>query len=140
MDEPSTAGSAPPPLNEALSWIGFRVDDMNGARVGSVQDIYVDAQDRDPAWVVVKLGRFGKVTAIPYSDCANGPGRIWVAHGRKSIRGAPAVITGQPLNREDELELCEHYLIRPDRGRHAVVDGRPAEAVTAMPVGEDDRG
>jgi hypothetical protein len=137
MAEPSATGSAPPPLKEALGWLGFRVDDMNGARVARVEAIYVDSEDGEPVWVVVKLGRFGKVTAIPYGECADGPGRIWVAHGRKVIRGAPAVQPGQPLTREDELELCDHYLIRPDRGRHEVVESRPEEAVTSEPVKAD---
>jgi PRC-barrel domain protein len=134
MAEPAATGSAPPPLKEALGWIGFRVDDMNGTRLARVLDIYVDADDENPVWVLVKLGRFGKVTAVPFADCADGPGRIWVAHGRKVVRGAPAVDGGKPLNREDEVALCEHYFIGPDRGRHAQIETRTYETVTAKPV------
>jgi hypothetical protein len=43
MAEPRATGSAPPPLKEALGWLGFRVDDMNGARVAQVEAIYVDS-------------------------------------------------------------------------------------------------
>lgn len=136
MAEPSATGSSPPPLKEALGWVGFRVDDMNGTRVARVEGIEVDAADGEPVWVVVKLGRFGKVTAVPYGDCADGPGRIWVAHGRKVIRGAPPVESGKPLTREREIALCEHYFIGPDRGRHAVVEGRGPETLTAKPATE----
>lgn len=136
MAEPQATGSAPHPLSDALGWIGFRVDDMNGSRVARVQDIYVDTKDGKPVWVVVKVGRFGKVTAIPFSDCADGPGRLWVAHGRKVVRGGPALAAGRPLAREQEIELCEHYGIGPDRGRHEVVEGRPGGAETAQPSGE----
>jgi len=137
MAEPSATGSAPPPLKEALGWLGFRVDDMNGARVARVEAIYVDTEDGEPVWVVVKVGRFGKVTAIPYGECADGPGRVWVAHGRKVVRAAPTIQRGKPLTREDELELFDHYLIRPDRGRHEVVESRPEEAITSRPVKAD---
>ncbi|MGH2981561.1 MAG: PRC-barrel domain-containing protein, partial [Solirubrobacterales bacterium] len=130
MADPAATGSAPPPLKEALGWVGFRVDDMNGSRVARVEWIYVDAEDGEPVWVMVKVGRFGKVTAIPYSECADGPGRVWVAHGRKVVRGAPAIEPGKGLTREDELELCDHYLIRPDRGRCEVVGSRPEGALT----------
>ncbi len=140
MAEPSATGSAPPSLKEALGWLGFRVDDMNGARVARVEAIYVDAEDGEPAWVVVKVGRFGKVTAIPYGECADGPGRIWVAHGRKVVRAAPEIQPGKPLTRENELELCDHYLIRPDRGRHEVVESRPEGSVTSEPVKADGFG
>ncbi len=86
MAEPQATGIAPPPLEEALGWIGFRVDDMNGSRVARVQDIYVDTKDGEPVWVVVKVGRFGKVTAIPYADCADGAGP---ALGRPRAQGGP---------------------------------------------------
>jgi hypothetical protein len=138
--EPKPAGSAQPPLKEALGWIGFRVDDMNGSRVARVVAIYVDAEDEEPVWVVVKLGRFGKVTAIPYADCADGPGRLWVAHGRKSVRGAPAIDSGEPLIREREMDLYDHYLIRPDRGRHGEIVERDEESVTAKPAAEGGQG
>jgi hypothetical protein len=137
MAEPQATGTAPPPLKVALGWIGFRVDDMNGSRVARVEDIYVDTKDSKPVWVVVKVGRFGKVTAIPYADCADGPVRLWVAHERKVVRGAPALAAGKPLVREQELVLCEHYMIRPDRGRREVVEGRPDGAETARPSGQD---
>jgi PRC-barrel domain len=138
MAEPSAEGSAPAALKEAMGWSGFRVDDMNGARVGSVVAVYADIEDSEPAWVIVKVGRFGKVTAIPYPECADGPGRIWVAHGRKTIRNAPPIEPGEPLTREAELELCAHYFIRPDRGRHWEVAERADGAVTSKPAGEDD--
>jgi hypothetical protein len=138
--EPKPAGSAPPPLKEALGWIGFRVDDMNGARVARVQAIYVDAEDDEPVWVVIKLGRFGKLTAVPYQDCADGPGRIWVAQGRKTIRGAPPIEPGQPLTRELEMDLYDHYLIRPDRGRHGTLVEWHQDSVTAKPAAEGGQG
>jgi hypothetical protein len=134
MAEPEATGSAPPPLKTALGWVGFRVDDMNGSRVARALAIHVDAEDGEPVWVIVRVGRFGKITAVPYADCADGPGRLWVAHGRKVIRAAPAVEPGEALTREQELELCDHYLIRPDRGRHAAVRERPNEAATAKPA------
>jgi hypothetical protein len=141
MADAQTASGALPPLKEALGWIGFRVDDLNGSRVARVQSVYVDAEDGKPVWVIVKVGRFGKVTVLPYTDCADGPGRLWIAYPRKVIRGAPAVDPGQPLTREHELELCDHYLIRRDRGRAAVVGSRAKEAITARPVdGEVESG
>jgi hypothetical protein len=129
---------APPPLSEALGWIGYRVDDLSGARAGTVLAIYVDIEDDEPAWIAVKTGRFGKVTAIPYAECAAAPGRVWVAHGRKTIRGAPAIEAGEPITREAELDLCTYYAIPPDRGRHWEIAERADGAVTSKPAGEDD--
>jgi PRC-barrel domain len=128
------AGVAPPALTEALEWIGFRVDDMNGSRLAKLEGLFVDVRSGEPVWAIVKLGRFGKVTAVPFGDCADGPGRIWVAHGREAVRGAPSVNPREPLTREREVELYDHYLIRPDRGRHEDIAGRKEGSVTAKPA------
>jgi hypothetical protein len=134
MPDREPGAAAPPPLEQALGWVGFRVDDAGGTRVGSVQSVYVDAGDGEPVWLLVRVGRFGKLTALPYAECADGAGRVWVAHERKTIRSAPAVGSGQPLTREDEVALCAHYLIGSERGRHAAIAKRPAKAVTSKPA------
>ena len=51
-------------VNEALAWTGFRVDDVYGARVGTVQDIYVDHETDSPCWILVKMGRFSDAHAL----------------------------------------------------------------------------
>jgi hypothetical protein len=133
MAEPAAnaLGGSDPTAEEAQGWIGFRVDEMTGSNVGRVQEIYVDAGGGGPTWVIVKVGRFGKLTAIPFRDCAPGAGHIWAAHRRDAIRGAPAVDAGEPLTREAELELCAHYGIREGHGRAAELAARPGGAITA---------
>ena len=37
-------------MPEALSWIGMRIDDAYGARVGAVHDVYLEA-DGSPRWI-----------------------------------------------------------------------------------------
>jgi hypothetical protein len=133
MAEGAEAAS-PPPLEEALSWVGSRADDAGGARIGAVQAVYVDAKDGKPAWLIVKLGRFGGVTALPYAECAGAGGRVWVAREKAEVRAAPAVRAGRSLIREEELDLCAHYSIPAGHGRHAAVEGRPAKAVTSKPA------
>jgi hypothetical protein len=44
-----------PSLYEVLGWIGDRLDDRHGARVGRVEDIFVD--HGRPAWLLVNAGR-----------------------------------------------------------------------------------
>jgi PRC-barrel domain protein len=124
---------------EALEWNGFRLDEMGGAGVGKVQGILVDQRNGEPVWLVVKLGRFGKLIAVPFSDCAAGAGNVWVAHQRDVVRGAPALDGAKPLTREEELQLCGHFGIREDQGRAAEVSERPEGAVTAqLPAASDD--
>lgn len=134
MAERAEDTSPPPPLEEAREWVGSRVDDAGGSRVGAVQAVYVDAGDGEPAWLIVKVGRFGNTTALPYAECAGAGGRVWVAREKGEIRAAPPVRADRSLIREEELALCAHYAIPAGRGRHAAVEKRPAKAVTSKPA------
>ena len=89
-----------------------------------MQAIFVDAEGGEPAWVIAKLGRFGKAVAIPVHDCAAVAGRVWVPHEREVVRGAPSVDPEQPFAREHELAICAHYGIHEGHGRAAEVASR----------------
>jgi hypothetical protein len=50
-------GSTLPNLREALGWVGYRVDDLYGANVGRLEDIWVDPRDGTPRWILVREAR-----------------------------------------------------------------------------------
>jgi PRC-barrel domain len=135
MPETSQSSDAPgslPTLAEARGWIGFRVDEIGGSSIARVQDVYVDQESGEPVWLVIKLGRFGKLTALPLRDCAGGTGHLWAAYPRELIRGAPTVEPQTPLTREQELELCAHFGIHDGQARAGEIEGRPEGAVTSQ--------
>jgi hypothetical protein len=134
------AGGALPTVGEALAWEGYRLDELGGTSVARVQGLLVDAAGGKPEWLVVKLGRFGRVTALPLRDCAAGAGHVWCPYEREAIRGAPAIEPGDPLTREQELELCAHYGIGEGQGRAAELAQRDPDAVTAKPAAEPAEG
>jgi len=123
-----------PTAEDAREWVGFRLDDLSGASVGNVKALFCDTKSGEPAWVVAKLGRFGKTVAIPFRDCAAGAGHIWVPYGRDELRAAPGVDALNPLTREQELAVAEHYGISERVGRGAEVAGRPEGEITAEAV------
>jgi hypothetical protein len=127
-----------PTAEEAREWVGFRLDDLGGASVGNVTAVFCDTDSGGPAWVVAKLGRFGKTVAIPFRDCAAGAGHIWVPYGRDELRAAPVVDALKPLTREQELAVAAHYGISERVGRGAEVAGRPEGEVTAEAVDAAD--
>jgi hypothetical protein len=45
-----------PTLYEVLGWIGGRLDDRYGARIGRIEDVFVD--HGRPAWLMVNAGRW----------------------------------------------------------------------------------
>jgi hypothetical protein len=125
----------PAGLDEALGWIGFSVDEISGATVARLEDVYVDADSREPRWLQVRLGRLGRRTLIPFVDAAAGAKRIWVPHERNAIRHAPELVPGEELSGRRELDFCLHYGIRPGMGRAAEIEARGPEAITARASG-----
>jgi PRC-barrel domain len=131
MSEPA---AAPPSLGEAKAWRGFEADDAGGGSVGRVQGLFVDAEDGQPTWLVLKHGRFGStLVTVPIRDCAAAAGRVWVAHERGTIRSSPVVDPSRPLLREHEMTIAAHYGIGASVGRAAEVANRAEGAVTSRP-------
>ena len=120
-------------LAETRRWNGLRVDGIGGT-LGRVVGILVDSQDGEPRWVIVKIGTFSGSTGLPFEHVAEGAGRLWAAYDRDWVRTAPRFRASEGLNREEEIELCAHWGIRPERGRSAEVDERAAGEITAVPA------
>lgn len=103
-------GAVKPNLNEALGWIGSRVDDIYGAGVGRLEDVWIDPGTGMPRWLLVKEGRFGgRTTLIPFEDATAGAGRVWIPYERDAVREAPEVEPGTPLTQQVESALRAHY-------------------------------
>jgi len=113
MDEMIAAelrGGNKPSLNEALGWIGSRVDDIYGAAVGRLEDVWIDPGTGAPRWLLVKEGRFGgRSTLIPFGDATAGAGHVWVPYEREVVRSAPEIEPGVPLTQQLEATLRNHY-------------------------------
>ena len=117
-------------LTEALAWTGFRVDDVYGARIGTVEDIYVDHETDAPCWILVKMGRFSDAHALlPVRDAVAGTGHVWIPYEKDLIRRAPQIPAGMPIAQELERALCVHYGVMSSRG--AEIAEVPADALTA---------
>jgi hypothetical protein len=116
--------------SEALSWIGYRVDDVYGARVGIVEDVYVDHEADSPCWLLTKMGRFSEVYAlIPVQDAVAGAGHVWVPYEKDLIRRAPQTAAGMPVTQQAEATLCRHYGVMSSRG--AAIAQIPPASITA---------
>jgi sporulation protein YlmC with PRC-barrel domain len=121
-------GGSKPSLNEALGWIGSRVDDIYGASVGRLEDVWIDPGTGTPRWLLVKEGRFGgRTTLIPFEDATAGAGHVWVPYERDVVRDAPEIEPGAPLTQAVETELRAHYASRsPSAVSHRAHAAQPA--------------
>ena len=120
-------------LSEALAWTGVRVDDVYGARVGTVEDVYVDHETDAPRWILVKMGRFSDAHALlPLRDAVAGAGHVWIPYEKDLIRRAPQIPAGMPITQELECALCAHYGVMSSRG--AEIAELPPNTLTAASV------
>ena len=121
-------------MEEALEFVGARVDDSAGQRLGKVAGLHVDATTNEPRWLIVKLGTFAGDAAIPFAHTAPVAGRVWVAYERAEVRNSPKLSAGQALSAKQELQLCDHYGIRSGVGRAAEVESLQADEISAVPA------
>jgi hypothetical protein len=133
-DETTEADPTLPDTGEALGWTGAKLDELTGGSVGRVEGVLVDSESGDPKWLLVRMGRFGHHTVLPFSHAVGGVGRVWAPYDRETVRQAPRVDAGQPLTRERELELCAFYGMGEGSGRGAEIAGRDEGSVTAEPA------
>src|SRR4051794_1779881 len=116
-------GSAVITQNDLARLDGTDVYGTDGDKIGSVGQVYVDAQSGDPAWVTVKTGLFGtKETFVPLQDADVTDGRITVAYAKNQVKDAPRIDADGPLNHADEDHLYTYYGMpsssdRADAGR-----------------------
>ena len=90
----------------AKGWVGHRLDALDGAGTGKVAGSLCDRAGEE--WLLIRVGRFGRATAVPAAEAVEGAGCVWVPYPQALVRQAPNV-RGSALEADDERRLREHY-------------------------------
>ena len=125
----------PPSLEEARAWVGHKLDDMSGSTSGRVEGAFVDSVSGEPVWLVIRIGRLGHRSVVPFDLVAAGVGHVWVPFSREAIKAAPEVDPAVGIDPAREAELCAHYGIAPGAGRMAELEGREESLQLASGLG-----
>ncbi len=128
------AASYPHALDEALGWVGDKLDDVAGTNAGRVEGVLVDSMTGDPVWLIVRLGRLGRRTAVPFEFAAAGVGHVWTPFPRDLIRSASELDPARGLDPRAEAALCEHFGIPAGQRRRAELEDRDGERPSAIPA------
>ena len=112
----------PTTREDVLSWRGQDLLDSDD-KIGSIEEIYLDAESDEPEWAVVSTGLFGnKQTFVPIGDAtATGDG-VRVPFDKATVKDAPRIDPDGRLSQDEERELYRHYGrdysgLRPRRAR-----------------------
>lgn len=108
----TTVSRAPrgPTSAEVESWVGWRVDDVNGSLLGHVESVIGDGRG-GVAWLVVAEFRLGdgRRFIVPAFDAVGDSGRVWSPHDRALIRSSARLVGGAGFTPQAERQLREHY-------------------------------
>jgi hypothetical protein len=85
--------------------------DREGAKIGTVEDVFLDRHTGGPAWAAVRTGLFGrKHTLVPITDAFLNPnGEVQVPFLKEQVKQAPSIDPGEPLTPDLERALWTHY-------------------------------
>jgi len=91
----------------------FRGEDLrsrDGDKIGSIDEIYLDAETGEPEWALVHTGMFGaKRTFVPLRGAAETEGGLTVPFDKSQVKDAPQVDPGGQLTQREEAELYGYY-------------------------------
>jgi sporulation protein YlmC with PRC-barrel domain len=92
-------------------WHGKLLIDLNGERIGKLQDVYVDVETDEPQFATVKEGFIARhLTFVPLGGIKVGPDELRVAVTRDQVEAAPNIEQyGEELSQADESALYHHY-------------------------------
>ncbi|MGJ9374230.1 DUF2382 domain-containing protein [Nesterenkonia sp. CF4.4] len=111
-------------VNNSFDFDGLEaadVYDSEGAKVGSVGQVYVNEQTRAPEFVTVNLGLFGtKETFIPFSATNYSNGSLRVPFPKSYLKDAPNIDDDGHLSPEEERSIRDYYSTDRGTGRHGV--------------------
>jgi uncharacterized protein YrrD len=92
-------------------WQGKVLLDVNGEKIGKLEDVYVDVETDMPQFATVKEGFIGRhLTFVPLGGITVGPDDLRVAVTRDRVRDAPNIeLKGEELSQADESALYHYY-------------------------------
>ena len=119
---------------EVIEWLEMPIDGLGGRSLGRVAGIHLDSEDREPRWVLIRLGPLAGCTAIPIEHVAEAGERLWTGYKRDWINKAPRFKPGESLSASQEVELAAYWGIGGERGRAGEVADRDADEISAVPA------
>jgi hypothetical protein len=134
----------PPTIETVQSWQGRTMVGPDGAKLGTIDAIYLDDETGQPEWALVNTGLFGtKSSFVPLAQAQDLGDSVQVPYDKQLVKDAPRVDTDQHLSEAEEQQLWRHYGLdyqAADTDRDGVYDDVQDTAVgrdTSGPTTDD---
>jgi uncharacterized protein (TIGR02271 family) len=97
-------------MGEAYEWRGRNVVDQEGAKVGTLEEIYLDQRTDRPEWALIHTGLFGtKSSFAPLAGARLDDEDVRIGYSKQEVKDAPSVDADRDLSPEEEARLYAHY-------------------------------
>lgn len=118
---------------------GAKVIGADGEKIGSVSDVYYDAEGGEPQWALVSTGLFGtRSSFVPLLGAEWRHGELLVPFAKDQVQDAPNIDDEGDLNRNEEAELARHYgMAWTDLAEGGDLHGAPGQDGVAGVAGAD---
>jgi uncharacterized protein (TIGR02271 family) len=132
-----------PTESAVAEWRGRSAVDSDGEKIGTIEEIYMDAETGRPEWLAVTTGMFGsKVSFIPVAEASEANGDVRVPYDKQQVKDAPKAEADGELSQEEESGLYSHYGLdySESRSESGLPEGQGREAVghdTSGPTTDD---
>jgi stress response protein YsnF len=84
--------------------------DSSGAKVGIIEEVYVDYDTQKPEWALVRTGLVGvRKSFVPLSELRMEGDSLRAPYAKDQITGAPNVDEEEEISPEAEKQLFQHY-------------------------------
>lgn len=91
-------------------WIGATVVGQDGAKIGTLENVYMDRSSGQPEWLAVKTGMFGtKESFIPIGGATAQDADLQVPFDKSFVKDAPNIDADGELSSDQERELYSYY-------------------------------
>jgi stress response protein YsnF len=108
--------------------------DCDGDKIGSIGDVYLDADSGRPEWIAVTTGLFGtKVSFVPIAEAREDGDDVRVPYEKSHVKDSPNVDADGALSQAEEERLYRHYDI-------SYTDNAVADGVSGEDAGLRDHG
>jgi len=106
-----------PAFDVARRWKGRVVLERSGDKLGSVLDVFYDAENDEPGWVLLGVAGAGDGTRlVPVADAVEHGNELRVPYDRAFVEAAPGMDPDGRLWPQEEAELYAYYGL-PTPGR-----------------------
>ena len=97
-------------MREAYEWRGRNVVDQEGAKVGRLEEIYIDQHTGRLEWLLINTGLFGtKSSFAPLAGARLDGEDVRIGYSKQEVKDAPSVDADRELSPEEEARLYAHY-------------------------------